>query len=102
MDRMGINLMPTQANNGRDDIERFREQTRWETWKALGTILALAVAMWGVIQLLIRPQVRQVIEHLSVVTLAGIVVGSLLFIVLLNVGIPLYLRTRREKSSLHR
>jgi len=98
--------MQTQMDNGRSNIERirqdserFRQEMRWEPWKALGTILAAVVAMWGVFQLLINPQVRQLIEHLSIAALVGIVFGSILVIVLLNVGIPLYLRGREQRES---
>jgi hypothetical protein len=44
-----IELMKTQIDKGRLDIDRVRQEMRWEPWKALATLIAAVAATSGVI-----------------------------------------------------
>lgn len=43
-----IELMETQIDKNRLDLDRIRQQMKWEPWKALAAIIAAAAAMLGV------------------------------------------------------
>lgn len=47
--QLRIELMQTQIDNNRVNIERLRQEMRWEPLKALATILGGTAAMAGVI-----------------------------------------------------
>lgn len=47
--RLRIEMMQTQIDNNRVNIERLRQEMRWEPLKALATILGGVAAMAGVI-----------------------------------------------------
>lgn len=44
-----VELMSTQIDKNRLDIERIRQEMKWEPWKALATIVAATAAIAGVI-----------------------------------------------------
>jgi hypothetical protein len=47
--QLRIELMATQIDKNRLDIDRVRQEMRWEPWKALAGILVAVAAMAGVI-----------------------------------------------------
>jgi hypothetical protein len=44
-----IELMAVQIDKGRLDIDRVRQEMRWEPWKALAGIVAACAAIVGII-----------------------------------------------------
>ncbi len=44
-----IELMKTQIDEGRLNIDKLRQEMKWEPWKALAAIIAASAAMVGVI-----------------------------------------------------
>jgi hypothetical protein len=47
--RLRIELMQTQIDNNRVNIERLRQEMRWEPYKALAAIIGGAAAIGGII-----------------------------------------------------
>jgi hypothetical protein len=44
-----IDLMKTQIDQGRVNIDKMRQEMRWEPYKALAAIVAAAAAISGII-----------------------------------------------------
>jgi hypothetical protein len=47
--QLRIELMKAQIDKSRLDIDRIRQEMRWEPWKALAGITAAVAAMAGII-----------------------------------------------------
>ena len=48
-DELEIELMNAQIEKLHAETERFRQEMRWEPWKALAALIVAAAAMMGVI-----------------------------------------------------
>ena len=47
--QLRIDLMKVQIDSGRVNIEKMRQEMRWEPWKALATIIAAITAVAALI-----------------------------------------------------
>lgn len=47
--QLRIDLMKTQIDKNRLDLDRVRQEMRWEPWKALAGIIVAVAAMAGII-----------------------------------------------------